>query len=236
MIRRTDKGSPVFVIAAWLLSSNTLAQNAATPEAVTPMAAGQPTVEWAIAPAGTTLPEGTVVEEGMVLPSGTVLPGGAVLPAPSAATRPAPITEQSPAPAEAPVSGTVAPPPGQPMADRALPAEPAPAEAESGVPYISGGIGVSGREEMEQVKSQYNLRLLFAESGSGAYLSGVRVQIRDSAGPTLLTTVTTGPWLYADLAPGNYTLTVEYAGQAQTRQVRIPASGAAAESFYWSNQ
>jgi hypothetical protein len=180
----------------------------------------QPRVEWAIAPEGSRLPEGTVVEEGMVLPPGTLLPGGAVLP-------PTPTTADRPAPAPT-ASETVAPP--------AMPPALLPGESRAGVPHISGGVGASERERLEQVKSRYNLRLLFAESGSGSYLSNIRVQIQDVAGPTLLSTVTIGPWFYADLAPGDYLLTVEDAGRVQTRQVRIPASGAVDESFYWPVQ
>jgi hypothetical protein len=122
----------------------------------------------------------------------------------------------------------VTPPPAEPPTERRLPGQ-----STLGVPHISGGIGASEREAMEQVKSQYNLRLLFAVAGSGAYLSNIRVQIQDAAGPILLTTVTVGPWLYANLAPGDYVLTVEHAGQAQTRNVTLPATGAVAESFYW---
>jgi hypothetical protein len=214
MMRRIDMGLPVLLIAAWFLASTSLAQSTAAPGAESPPTAGQPSVEWAIAPERTRLPEGTVVEEGMVLPPGTILPGGAILPEFGAVAPPARTPGQSPAP--------------EPLAS---PAD----ESTSGVPHISGGVGVSGREAMERVKPRYNLRLLFAETGSGSYLSSVRVQIQDAAGPTLLTTVADGPWFYADLAPGDYILTVEYAGQVQKRRIVIPRNGVAAESFYWPN-
>jgi hypothetical protein len=220
---------------AWLGSGAASAQEQTGQEVVAPEPVAQPTVEWAIAPEGSTLPNGTVLEEGMVLPPGTVLPGGAILPgapvsadqgtAPVPAVAPGAAPEQASAPAQEPVAAQ----PPEPSTERRLPGQ-----STLGVPHISGGIGASEREAMEQVKSQYNLRLLFAVAGSGAYLSNIRVQIQDAAGPILLTTVTVGPWFYANLAPGDYVLTVEHAGQAQTRNVTLPATGAVAESFYWT--
>ncbi len=179
--------------------------------------------EWAIAPAGgqppaaVQLPQGTVLQEGMLLPPGTVLPGGAILPAESAAP-----AQAQPAPMPAPVPAPVP--------------TPAPAtDVASGVPYISGGIGVSERTEMQEVKSRFNLRLLFAVAGSGSYLADVRVRIDDAAGPTLLEAVSQGPWFYASLAPGRYVLRVDNAGQVQTRDIEIPATGAVEQSFYWND-
>lgn len=179
--------------------------------------------EWAIAPAGgqppaaVQLPQGTVLQEGMLLPPGTVLPGGAILPAESAAP-----AQAQPAPMPAPVPAPVP--------------TPAPAtDVASGVPYISGGIGVSERTEMQEVKSRFNLRLLFAVAGSGSYLADVRVRIDDAAGPTLLEAVSQGPWFYASLAPGRYVLRVDNAGQVQTRDIAIPATGAVEQSFYWND-
>ncbi|MTW20218.1 carboxypeptidase regulatory-like domain-containing protein [Allochromatium palmeri] len=177
--------------------------------------------EWVIAPEGgqppaaVQLPEGTVLQEGMLLPPGTVLPGGAILPAEPAAQVQAP-----PAPAQIP---TPAPTPA-PRAD-----------VVSGVPYLSGGIGVSGREEMLEVKSKFNLRLLFAVAGSGSYLADVRVRIDDAVGPTLLEAVSQGPWFYASLVPGRYILHVDNAGQVQTREITVPATGAIEQSFYWND-
>jgi len=229
-MQRTERGSLAFAMLAGLVGTPTLAQDSAGQEAQAAMPIEQATVEWAIAPDATTLPEGTVLQDGMLLPPGTILPGGAILPGATAAPEllpsptPIPTPEQVSAPEPAPALE---------LAPESASAPRLPGQSTLGVPHVSGGIGASEREAMEQIKSQYNLRLLFAVAGSGAYLSNIRVQIDDAAGPTLLTTITIGPWFYANLAPGEYVLQVEYAGQAQTRQVVIPASGAVAESFYW---
>ncbi|MFD2113231.1 carboxypeptidase-like regulatory domain-containing protein [Thiorhodococcus fuscus] len=176
---------------------------------------------WAIAPPGTRMPEGsripedvvlpdgTVLQEAVTLPAGTILPGGAILPKTAAPEA---------APAQVP----------------SAPTEPEESEVASGVPYISGGIGASGREEMQELKSKFNLRLLFAIQGSGEYLADVKVRIDDASGPTLLTAVSQGPWFYASLAPGRYRLTVDNAGQIQTREVTVPEGRATEQSFYWA--
>lgn len=195
------------------------------------------TTEWAIvppvAPAGSTLPEGMVLEEALVLPPGTILPGGAMIPvAPEEAAildtapapTPMPVPTQTPTPSSVDVSTSVAPPPSPKRL---------PGQSSQGVPHVSGGIGDSEREEMQQVKSQYNLHTLFAVAGSGAYLSNIRVRIQDASGTELLATVTIGPWFFAKLAPGDYDVTAEHAGQSQTQRISIPASGAVSAPFYW---
>ncbi|MCX8018797.1 MAG: carboxypeptidase regulatory-like domain-containing protein, partial [Rhodocyclaceae bacterium] len=83
-----------------------------------------------------------------------------------------------------------------------------------------------------QVKPQFNLRLLFAETG-GAYLADIRVRIQDSSGALLLDAVSQGPWFYAKLAPGRYRVSVDNAGMVQTRDVNVPAAGGVDLNFYW---
>lgn len=216
---RIDK-TPGFglLLALTLPMGVALAQYGSAPPA--PVEQGLRT-EWAIAPAGeqppaaVQLPQGTVLQEGMLLPPGTVLPGGAILP-----PEPAAPVQAQPAPMPAPVP---------------VPA-PAPAtDVAGGVPYISGGIGSSERAEMLELKPRFNLRLLFAVAGSGSYLADVRVRIDDAAGPTLLEAVSQGPWFYVSLAPGRYVLRVNNAGQIQTRDIEIPATGAVEQSFYWND-
>ena len=112
-------------------------------------------------------------------------------------------------------------------------AAPAPGGASS-VPYISGGVGYDERARMEAAKSQYNLRLLFAISGSGSYLSAVKVRIQDPRGATLLDATSNGPWFYAQLPPGAYVLTLDNQGQVQTRHISISAQGATVENIYWA--
>jgi hypothetical protein len=102
------------------------------------------------------------------------------------------------------------------------------------VSYVSGGVGVSERQALDQVKSQYNLRLLFAYNKSGAYLADVRVKITTGGGHTLLDVVSDGPFFYARLPAGHYRVSADNAGKVQTRSVTVPANGAVSQDFYWT--
>ncbi|MBK1721609.1 carboxypeptidase regulatory-like domain-containing protein [Thiocystis violacea] len=209
--------SLLFPLLACVYGAPLSAQSAQEPIKPEPRRPETPRTEWAIAPgqdalAGEQYPQGTVLQQGTLLPAGTVLPGGAILPG-----------------AETPPDGSAAP------TLAPAPRSAVDVDAASGVPYISGGIGVSGREEMEEVKSRFNLRMLFAVQGSGAYLADVKVRIDDATGPTLLTAVSQGPWFYADLAPGRYVLRLDNAGQEQTKEIIVPEQGAVEQSFYWTD-
>lgn len=145
-------------------------------------------------------------------------------------------TEWAIAPPPAAEPARVSAPPRTAAAPSAFsPAEltPPPATASS-LPYLSGGVGYDERARMEAMKSQYNLRLLFAISGAGSYLSGVKVRIQDIAGTTLLDAISNGPWLYAQLAPGNYVLTLDHEGQIQRRNITITPGRATVENVYWT--
>lgn len=101
------------------------------------------------------------------------------------------------------------------------------------VSYLTGGIRLQGRDEMMPAREQYTLRLPFAYS-SGSYLADIAVTVADRAGNTLLKAFSDGPYLWARLPPGSYRVTASHAGEAQTRQVKVPAAGAADVSFFWA--
>jgi len=98
-------------------------------------------------------------------------------------------------------------------------------QTESGVSYISGGVGTDERARMEQLAAGFNLRVEMA-APDGKFLGGGRVQIRDGKGKTVLDTTTNGPLLYAKLPPGKYTVLVGGDGAgAKSRSVEVGASG-----------
>jgi hypothetical protein len=63
----------------------------------------------------------------------------------------------------------------------------------------STGVGHAERT----VAAGYSVRFEFAEL-TGAYMGNVAVQVKDASGNTVVNTVSVGPWLLADLAPGAY--------------------------------
>lgn len=72
-----------------------------------------------------------------------------------------------------------------------------------GIQFVSGGIGIMERQAMEQMADDYTLKVIFARQ-DGHYLSRCRVEIDRTDGTNVLSTLTEGPWLLADLAPGEY--------------------------------
>ena len=72
------------------------------------------------------------------------------------------------------------------------PLNPAP-QTQDGTTYVSGGIADHWQQAMEAQRGQYNLHLLFAQVGTGAYFANVPVEITDSSGRTVLSAVSQGP-------------------------------------------
>lgn len=103
------------------------------------------------------------------------------------------------------------------------------------VPYVSGGVGLDEREALLQEAKQegYNLKVVAAVSG-GAYLADVRVSIADGQGKQVLEAAMDGPWLFAKLAPGRYTVTASDGQQSQKRTVNVPAIGTREVIFRWT--
>lgn len=79
-------------------------------------------------------------------------------------------------------------------------------ETKGVVTILHGGIGMDDRLAIEQKAADYNLKLTFARKGSGAYLSGVKVVVRDKQGAVVVDTVASGPLLLARLPAGEYTV------------------------------
>lgn len=104
---------------------------------------------------------------------------------------------------------------------------------EGGVTFVSGGIGQQGLEAIDAAKSGYNLRLLFATQGTGAYLAEVRVKLLDQKGNTLIDTDSEGPYFLAKVSPGRYKVIAENKGRAITKSAEVSPKGAVSLSFYW---
>jgi hypothetical protein len=102
----------------------------------------------------------------------------------------------------------------------------------SGVAYIAGGVGESGRAEIEAVQAQYSLKLVFAYT-NGEFLAQVKVVISDAAGETLVSTDADGPWLLVNLPAGTYTVAATVNGETKTEQVSVPASGLKTVNILW---
>ena len=90
----------------------------------------------------------------------------------------------------------------------------------NGVKYLTGGVGLSERAHLEQMAKNYDLKLVFADP-AGAYLANVQVDIRNSNGASLIQRDSNGPWFYAELPAGQYTIIATHDGKTETRKVVV---------------
>ena len=100
-----------------------------------------------------------------------------------------------------------------------------------GVRFASGGIGLSGREQIRALSSQFNLQLMFAMHG-GNYLADAQVRILDSRGNVVLDAESQGPYFLAQLSPGSYTVEASARGQTQRQTARV-GQGQSRLNFFW---
>ncbi|SAI21348.1 Uncharacterised protein [Bordetella ansorpii] len=102
------------------------------------------------------------------------------------------------------------------------------------VSYVSGGVGQEESSYLKSVSGDYNLRLQFALSDGGAYVSDVEVRVRNASGQDVLSAKSDGPIFYAKLPEGTYDLTVAYAGKPQSKKITLDGkAGGVAQGFYW---
>jgi hypothetical protein len=90
----------------------------------------------------------------------------------------------------------------------------------NGVNYLTGGVGLSERTHMQEMANDYNVKMVFADS-AGAYLVNVGVEIQNSNRNNLLQTYANGPWFFAKLPAGQYTITVTHDGKTKTRKLVV---------------
>jgi hypothetical protein len=102
-----------------------------------------------------------------------------------------------------------------------------------GIPYITGGVGLGERELMNRMAHDYNLKLSFATSPSGKYLSDVQVAIRDARGEKVFDVVSEGPWLFTTLPPGRYTVTATAEDKTMQYDVHVTGKALAQANMFW---
>ncbi len=103
------------------------------------------------------------------------------------------------------------------------------------VDYLSGGVGLGEREALAARAKEFNLKVVTAAERSGAYLAEVRMKVIDTRdAKVVLDTTMKGPWLFAQLPAGNYTLEATYGGKTVTKTVAIPDAGQREAYFYWT--
>ena len=95
----------------------------------------------------------------------------------------------------------------------------------AGVDFVTGGVGFESRQQMLAQAKEYNPHIEFTIAPAGNYVADVEVNIADSKGNNVLSTRTDGPWLFARLPAGNYTVTARYGNSVQRQQVSVGGAG-----------
>ena len=104
------------------------------------------------------------------------------------------------------------------------------------VTFVTGGVGVDERNELNAIRANYNLSLLFSVQGTGDYLSDVKIRITDLKGNVFLETVSDGPKLFAKLPPGRYIVIADLNGETYHKTVSIRGKQNTSLYFSWSQK
>ena len=102
-----------------------------------------------------------------------------------------------------------------------------------GVSYVAGGISDSGQTKAKELGKDMPLHLVFAKSGTGAYMADVAVMIADKDGKTVFDLKSSDPLLYVKLPAGSYKVTAKGEGKTLERNVEVPATGQKTETLRW---
>jgi hypothetical protein len=106
------------------------------------------------------------------------------------------------------------------IASSALAQEEIVAGTSNGVPYASGGIGLESRQTLQGKQSGYNLMVILSRK-DGHFLGGAAVSIRNLEGKTVFDIDAKGPWIFAKLPPGSYTVEATVRNVTRKEQVVI---------------
>ena len=99
--------------------------------------------------------------------------------------------------------------------------------------YLSGGIGTDEREALSEETKKFNLKIIFATKAK-AYLADIAVRIKDESGNNLVDATSDGPWFFASLAPGKYTVIATMKEEALSQKVEIKQGGTSTLYFFWA--
>jgi hypothetical protein len=104
-----------------------------------------------------------------------------------------------------------------------------------GQPFVSGGVGATEQDTLDQERTGYDLAILTAVRGSGNYLADVHIRITDAHSELVLDTDLDGPWLFVELPAGRYRVQASRNDRVQEHTVSFLASGHRQTVFYFDN-
>jgi hypothetical protein len=110
-----------------------------------------------------------------------------------------------------------------------------PVQSQGQTEYLTGGIGADESEAILREARSWPLVLELAQSSPAraAYISDVRVTIKDGSGTMILDTVTEGPFLLVRLVPGKYSIDASYESKTLHHDVSIGKGGSNRIMLLW---
>ena len=106
---------------------------------------------------------------------------------------------------------------------------------QSGITYLSGGIGEDESQAIQQVKG-YNLHITFSIGPDNKYLGGVDVVIQTEKGRSLLSVSQVGPILYVKLPADKYLIIASQNGHEKRGTVVLEGTSTGTVSLHWSDE
>ncbi len=113
----------------------------------------------------------------------------------------------------------------QSQGNGAIPANALEVQTYGEISYITGGISDEETDMLKAHASEYNLHILINSTG-GAFEVAEKFHVLDSKGVEVLRVDDAGPYVYAKLNPGSYTVEANQGGEIRTSKINVPAKGA----------
>lgn len=104
-----------------------------------------------------------------------------------------------------------------------------------GVTFITGGVGIEEREEIARWESSFNVKIVTATQGAGAFIASAHVDIHRGEELVFDRTMD-GPWMLLRMEPGRYVVTANADGRLRRAQLVVPATGRATLVLRWEDR
>lgn len=106
-------------------------------------------------------------------------------------------------------------------------------QSHAGIAYVSGGVGLEERKDLQAIAKNYNLKLVFSLKDSGEYIRGIKISITDTKNAKILETDSAGPWFLANLPAGQYKVGAEMDGKRLSRSFAVGKRDSVILHMYW---
>jgi hypothetical protein len=101
--------------------------------------------------------------------------------------------------------------------------------------YVSGGIGESELELMQNLAKDFDLELVFVQKLKNVeqYIADVNVKIEDANHNLVIEAVADGPFMFVNLVKGKYFVTTEYKGVSKAKRIDVYSNKHQRVVFWW---